>query len=70
MPVPVTQLMLAPAERADVVVDFSKQAGARLAVNNHQPPEPKADFDTGLLRRSFCGCPTRRCLCPNHSRLL
>ena len=29
-PVPVTQLVLAPAERADVLIDFSKFAGARL----------------------------------------
>ncbi|MGE5304666.1 MAG: multicopper oxidase family protein [Alphaproteobacteria bacterium] len=39
-PVPVTQLVLAPAERADVLVDFSRLAGARLPVKNLKPPEP------------------------------
>src|SRR5512143_1191504 len=33
-PVPVTRLVLAPAERADVVVDFSGLAGARLLMKN------------------------------------
>jgi spore coat protein A len=39
-PVPVTQLVLAPAERADVLVDFGRLAGARLPVKNHKPPKP------------------------------
>lgn len=39
-PVPVTRLVLAPAERADVLVDFSKLAGATLLVKNFQPPMP------------------------------
>ena len=39
-PVPVTQLVLAPAERADVIIDFSKLAGQRLPMSNHQPPRP------------------------------
>ena len=39
-PVPVTQLVLAPAERADVIVDFSTVAGQRLPMSNHQPPRP------------------------------
>jgi spore coat protein A len=39
-PVPVTQLVLAPAERADVIVDFSTVAGQRLPISNHQPPKP------------------------------
>jgi spore coat protein A, manganese oxidase len=39
-PVPVTQLVLAPAERADVIVDFSKLAGQRVPISNHQPPRP------------------------------
>ena len=36
LPAPVTlrQLILAPAERADVIVDFSGQAGAKIIVNN------------------------------------
>ena len=38
--VPVTQLVLAPAERADVIVDFSTVAGQRLQISNHQPPRP------------------------------
>ena len=32
--------MLAPAERADVLVDFSKFPGARLVVKNHNPKKP------------------------------
>ena len=39
-PVPVRQVVLAPAERADVLVDFSRLAGARLPVKNLHPPRP------------------------------
>jgi spore coat protein A len=39
-PVLVTQLVLAPAERADVLVDFSRLAGAMLPVKNLKPPKP------------------------------
>jgi spore coat protein A len=39
-PVPVTQLVLAPAERADVLVDFSRLAGAMLPMQNVNPPKP------------------------------
>jgi spore coat protein A, manganese oxidase len=39
-PVPVKQLVLAPAERADVLVDFSTFAGARLVMKNHKPQKP------------------------------
>jgi len=39
-PVPVKELVLAPAERADVLVDFSKFRGARLVVKNHNPRKP------------------------------
>ena len=39
-PVPVTQLVLAPAERADVLVDFSSLAGATTMLTNHRPPAP------------------------------
>ncbi len=42
VPVPVTQLVLAPAERADVLVDFSRLAGAVLPVTNLRPPRPVA----------------------------
>jgi spore coat protein A len=38
--VPVRQLVLAPAERADVVVDFSRLAGRTTVVANHKPPQP------------------------------
>jgi spore coat protein A len=40
VPVPVKQLVLAPAERADVLVDFSKFRGARLVLKNHRPYKP------------------------------
>jgi spore coat protein A, manganese oxidase len=39
-PVAVSQLVLAPAERADVLVDFSSQAGATTMLTNHRPPAP------------------------------
>jgi spore coat protein A, manganese oxidase len=39
-PVPLQQLVLAPAERADVLVDFAKFAGARLVLKNHNPKKP------------------------------
>jgi spore coat protein A, manganese oxidase len=39
-PVPMKQLVLAPAERADVLVDFSKFPGARLVMKNHNPKKP------------------------------
>ena len=40
VPVPVTRLVLAPAERADVLVDFSRLAGAMLPIKNLNPPKP------------------------------
>jgi spore coat protein A len=40
VPVPLNRLVLAPAERADVLVDFSGFAGRSLAVHNHRPPRP------------------------------
>jgi spore coat protein A len=39
-PVPVQELVLAPAERADVLVDFRKFPGARLVMKNHNPKKP------------------------------
>jgi spore coat protein A len=41
-PVPVRRVVLAPAERADVVVDFRAFRGARLTVLNHRPALPVA----------------------------
>ena len=45
MPVPVRQIVLAPAERADVLVDFSSLAGAIAADEESQTA--KASVDTG-----------------------
>jgi spore coat protein A len=39
-PVPVKKIALAPAERADLVIDFSKMAGQTLTVGNTNPPKP------------------------------
>ena len=39
-PMAVKQLVLAPAERADVLVDFSRFPGARLVMKNHKPSKP------------------------------
>jgi spore coat protein A, manganese oxidase len=40
IPVRTRCLVLAPAERADVIVDFSRFAGGRLVMMNHRPPRP------------------------------
>jgi spore coat protein A, manganese oxidase len=40
IPVPVKNLVMGPAERADVLVDFSKFPGARLVMKNHRPHSP------------------------------
>ena len=40
LPVPVNQMVLAPAERADVLVDFAKFAGNTLVMKNHRPQRP------------------------------
>jgi spore coat protein A len=37
-PVPVTQLVLAPAERADVLVDFSQMPARTIHMKNSKPP--------------------------------
>lgn len=39
-PVPVRRVCLAPAERADLVVDFAPAAGSRLPLQNLNPPPP------------------------------
>jgi spore coat protein A, manganese oxidase len=39
-PAPVKQIALAPAERADLLIDFSKMAGQTLIVGNSNPPKP------------------------------
>jgi spore coat protein A len=40
VPVRVQELVLAPAERADVLVDFSRFAGQTLMLKNHRPSKP------------------------------
>jgi spore coat protein A len=40
VPIPVSRLVLAPAERADVLVDFSRLAGQTLQVKNTNPLPP------------------------------
>jgi spore coat protein A len=40
LPVAMKHLVLAPAERADVLIDFSKFAGQTLVVKNHKPQRP------------------------------
>jgi spore coat protein A len=40
LPVPVKRLVLAPAERADVLLDFSNFAGQTLVMKNHKPASP------------------------------
>ena len=40
IPVSVKHVVLAPAERADILVDFSKFAGQTLVLKNHRPQKP------------------------------
>lgn len=40
VPVPVRDLVLAPAERADVLVDFTRFAGSTLVMKNHRARRP------------------------------
>ncbi|MGM9486169.1 multicopper oxidase family protein [Ideonella sp. YS5] len=40
IPVRMERLVLAPAERADVIVDFSRFAGHAVPLKNHRPPRP------------------------------
>jgi spore coat protein A len=40
IPVPVKNLVMGPAERADVIVDFSPFAGRTLMLMNHKPRRP------------------------------
>jgi len=40
VPVPVKNMVLAPAERADILVDFSRFAGETLVMKNHKPQKP------------------------------
>jgi len=40
VPVPTRNVVLAPAERADVIADFSRFAGCRLVMMNHRPRRP------------------------------
>jgi len=40
IPVPVKNLVMAPAERADILVDFSNFAGQTLVLKNHKPHSP------------------------------
>jgi spore coat protein A, manganese oxidase len=42
VPVPVSRLVLAPGERADVLVDFGRLAGQTLVLTNQSPPKPVA----------------------------
>ncbi len=39
-PVPMKQLVLAPAERADVIADFRPSPGQTLVMKNNKPPNP------------------------------
>jgi spore coat protein A len=42
IPVAIKQVVLAPAERADLLIDFSKMAGRTLNISNSNPPKPIA----------------------------
>jgi spore coat protein A len=60
-PVSIRRISLAPGERADLIVDFSSQAGAKILVNNDsfQPVMqlrvvPATSPDTSSLPKSHC----------------
>jgi spore coat protein A, manganese oxidase len=40
IPVPMKQFVLAPAERADIIIDFRAKAGTNMVVKNADPPKP------------------------------
>lgn len=40
IPVKLSQLVMAPGERLDVIVDFSKYAGTNILMTNQSPPKP------------------------------
>jgi spore coat protein A len=40
MPVALNKIVLAPAERADILVDFGRFAGQTLVMKNHRPQKP------------------------------
>jgi spore coat protein A len=42
IPVAVKQIVLAPAERADLLIDFNKMPGRTLTIGNSNPPKPIA----------------------------
>jgi spore coat protein A len=48
-PVPLHQLLLAPAERADVLIDFSGQTGKTLLLHNNAPAPFKGTLTEGEL---------------------
>jgi spore coat protein A, manganese oxidase len=50
VPVRVQELVLAPAERADVLVDFSRFAGQTLMLKNHRPSKPVVTPAPALLQ--------------------
>ncbi len=41
-PVAVKRIVLAPAERADLIIDFSKMPGQTLVITHSKPPKPVA----------------------------
>jgi len=41
--VTVNEMVLAPAERADILVDFSRFAGQTLVMKNHRPQKPASN---------------------------
>jgi FtsP/CotA-like multicopper oxidase with cupredoxin domain len=59
--VPVRELLLAPAERADIVVDFSRASGTTLVMRNHAPRKP-------VRRRGLRGCVRRSERCSRRNR--
>jgi len=50
IPLPIRRIVLAPAERADVLVDFSSLAGATLPLKNLRPPAPVVTPAPALLQ--------------------
>jgi spore coat protein A len=50
VPVPVKRLVLAPAERADVLLDFTEFAGKTLVMKNHKPGKPVSNPAPSLLQ--------------------
>lgn len=60
-PVPMTALLIAPGERADVIIDFAGQSNASFIVTNNARGPPSQWADVRGCRSSWRSASTGRC---------